>query len=122
MDLCPILKSKLKNFSELKLNEDQNLSGFESSDDEKGVKGVTTRSKGKRTLQPTKTPAKKRRQKERQPKLVDNVRRKGATFAESLESERLQVPTSDRNRRGELEKERIERVRKVSNKSLISPL
>lgn len=97
----------------MKSDDYQNLSDL-LTDDEKDSEGVATRSKT-----PVKKVARKRRIK---PKLSDHAAKRGATFAESMKSNLLKTNTSDRNRRAQLEKERAERVRKVSNSSTISPL
>ena len=96
----------------MKTDDYQNLSDL-LTDDEKEV-GVATRSQTS-----VKKVARKRRIR---PKLSDNAAKRGATFAESMQSNLLKTNTSDRNRREKLEKERAERVRKVSNSSMISPL
>ena len=99
----------------MKADNEQDLDGLETSGDEIGV---STRSKTK--TNPAKKKPKKR-PRDRKPKLSDHASKRAATFPESLQAEQLKA-TSDKNRRAALEKQRAERVRKVSNKSLILPL
>ena len=99
----------------MKADNEQDLDGLETSGDEIGV---STRSKTK--TNPAKKKPKKR-PRDRKPKLSDHASKRAATFSESLAHDNL-MATSDKNRRADLERQRAERVRKVSDKSIISPL